>query len=97
MNGDDRVRGVVLAAEHLLGFDGVDLRFERVERLRQVRRHVLAALAPFEQDADVVDLLAEAVALLEIFGEAALPLEGLLCFGLVVPEIGGGDPAFELR
>jgi len=54
-------------------------------------------VAPFEQDTDVVDLLAKAVALLEIFGKAALPLEGLLCVGLVVPERGGGDPAFELR
>jgi hypothetical protein len=54
-------------------------------------------MAPFEQHADVVDFLAEAIALLEIFGEAALPLEGLLRVGLVVPEIGGGDPAFELR
>jgi hypothetical protein len=97
MNGDDRVRGVVLAAEHLLGFDGVDLRLERVERLRQVRRHILAALAPLDEDADVVDLPAEAVALLEIFGQAALPLEGLLCVGLVVPETGVGDAAFELR
>ena len=54
-------------------------------------------MAPFEQDADVVDLLAQAVALLEIFGETALPLEGLLGLCLVVPEIGRGDPAFELR
>jgi hypothetical protein len=87
----------VLAAEHFLGFDGIDLRVERIERLREVGRHVLSAVPPFEQDTDVVDLLAEAVALLEIFGKAALPLEGLLCFGLVVPEIGGGDPALELR
>jgi hypothetical protein len=87
----------VLAAEHLPGLDGIDLRFERIERLHQVSRHVLAALTPFEQDADVVDLLAKAVALLEIFGEASLALEGFLGFSLVVPEIGGGDPAFELR
>jgi len=87
----------VLAAEHLLGFDGIDLRLERVERLRQIRRHVLVAAGPFEQDADVVDLLAEAVALLEVFGETALPLKVLLGFGLVVPEIRRGDAAFELR
>jgi hypothetical protein len=87
----------VLAAEHFLGFDGIDLRLERIEGLRQIGRDVFPALGPFEQDTDVVDLLAKAVALLEIFGEAALPLEGLLCFGLVVPEIGGGDPALELR
>jgi len=97
MDRDDRVGGGVLAAEHLLGFDGIDLRFERVERLRQIRRDLFAAAGPFEQHADVVDLLAEAVALLEVFGEAALPLEGLLRLGLVVPEIRGGDAAFELR
>jgi len=87
----------VLAAEHLLGFHRVDLLFEGVERLRQIRRHLLAAARPFEQDADVVDLLAEAVALLEVFGKAALALQGFLRFGLVVPEIGRGDAAFELR
>ena len=42
-------------------------------------------------------LSAEAVALLEILGKAALPLQRLLCVGLVVPEIGRGDAAFELR
>jgi hypothetical protein len=87
----------VLAAEHLPGFDGIDLRVERIERFRQIGGDLLAAPRPFEQDADVVDLRGEAVALLEIVGETALPLEGLLCVGLVVPESGGGDPAFELR
>jgi hypothetical protein len=46
----------VFAAEHLFGFDGVDLGLERIQRLRQVGRDVLAAMAPFEQDADIVDL-----------------------------------------
>jgi hypothetical protein len=87
----------VLAAEHLPGFDGVDLRLDRVERLRQIGCDVLAAPRPFEQDADVVDLPGEAVALLQVFSKTALPLEGLLRFGLVVPEVGGGDAAFELR
>jgi hypothetical protein len=87
----------VLAAEHLPGFDGVDLGLEGVERPLEIRRYILAAARPFEQHADVVDLLAKAVALLQILGQTALPLEGLLCFGLVVPEIGGGDPVFELR
>jgi hypothetical protein len=87
----------VLAAQHLLRFNGVDLRLDRIKRLRQVRGDILAALPPFEQDADVVDLLGEAVALLEIFGETALSQQRLLGFGLVVPEIGGGDSAFELR
>jgi len=87
----------MLAAEHLLGFDGVDLRLDGVERGRQIASDILAALPPFEQDADIVDLLGKAVPLLEIFRETALTLQRLLSFGLVVPEIGGGDSAFELR
>ena len=60
----------MLAAEHFLGFDGIDLRLERIEGLRQIGRDVFPTLGPFEQDTDVVDLFAKAVALLEIFGEA---------------------------
>jgi hypothetical protein len=87
----------VLTAEHLLGFDGVNLRFERIEHPQQIGGDILTTARPFEQDAEVVDLLAEAVALLKIHGEAALPLQRLLRVGLVVPETGGGDTAFELR
>jgi hypothetical protein len=86
----------VLAAEHLLGFGGVDLRFERVERALEIGGDLLAALAPLEQDADVVDLAGEAVAQLEVFRQAALPLQRLLRLGLVVPERGRGDFLFEL-
>jgi hypothetical protein len=87
----------VLAAEHLLGFGGVHLRVERVERAPEIGDHVLAALRPFEQDADVVNLAGKAVAQLEVLGEAALPLQRLLRLGLVVPEIWRGDSLFELR
>jgi hypothetical protein len=96
MNRDDRVRGIVLAAKHLLGFRGVNLLLEQIERLLKIGRDLLAALCPFEQDTDVVDLLGEAVAEVKILGEAALALQGLLRFGLVVPEIRGGDFLFEL-
>ena len=88
---------IVLAAEHLLDFGGLDLRLERVERALQVGGHVLALLRPFEQHADVVDLLGEAVAELDVFGEPALALQRLLRVGLVVPEVRRGDLQFELR
>jgi hypothetical protein len=87
----------VLAAEHLLGFRGVDLRFERIDRPLEVRADILAALRPFEQHAEVVGLLRQAVAELAVLRQAALPLQGLLRFGLVVPEIRRGDFSFELR
>jgi hypothetical protein len=87
----------VLAAQHFLGFRGVDLHLERVERLFKVAGNVFAALRPFEQDADVVDLFCKAVAQLDVFSEPALPLQRLLSFGLVVPERGRADLLFELR
>jgi hypothetical protein len=86
----------VLAAQHLLGFGGVHLRLEGVERAPEIGGDVLAALRPFEQDADVVDFAGEAVAQLEVFRQAALPLQRLLRLGLVVPETGRGDFLFEL-
>jgi hypothetical protein len=97
MDGHDRIRCIVLAGQHLLGLGGVHLRLECVEGLLQVGADIFAALRPFEQDADVVDLLGKAVAQLEVFGEPALSLQRLLCLGLVVPERGSGDLLFELR
>jgi hypothetical protein len=87
----------VLAAEHLLRFDLLDFRVEPVEGARQIRGDVFTALRPLDKDADVVDLFPEAVAALEVFGEAALALKGFLRFGLVIPETGGRDLLFELR
>jgi hypothetical protein len=87
----------VLAAEHLLGFGGVNLFFERVERLGQFVGDAFAALRPLQQHPDVVELLRKAVAKLEILGEPPLALQGLLRLGLVVPEVGRRDLLFELR
>ena len=51
-------------------------------------------LFPKDQDADVVDLLGEAVAELDVFGQPPLALEGFLGLGLVVPEVGRRDLLF---
>ena len=64
----------MFTAEHLLGLSGVDLFLERIERLRQIAGNILAALRPLEQDTDVIDLFGEAVAKLDVLGEASLPL-----------------------
>ena len=68
--------------------------FERVEGLAQIGGDIFATLGPFEQDAEIVDFLGEAVAKFDVFGEAALPLERLLRLFLVVPEIRRGDLLF---
>jgi hypothetical protein len=86
----------VLAAQHLLGFRGVNLFFERGQRPREIGGHVFATVRPFEQDADVVEFLGEAVAQFEVLGEAALALERFLRLRLVIPEIRRGDFLFEL-
>jgi hypothetical protein len=86
----------VLATEHLLGFGRVNLRLERIERRFEIRGDVFPALRPFDQNADVVDLLGQAVAQLEIFGEPPLTLQGLLRFRLVFPEGRRRDLLFEL-
>jgi hypothetical protein len=87
----------VLAAKHLLGLGGFNLLLERIQRPLEIGGDVFPALHPLEQDAEIVDLLGEAVAQFEVLGETALTLQRLLCFGLVVPEIRGGDLLFELR
>jgi len=87
----------MLAAEHLLGFGGLDLLAQRIERTRQVGEHVFAAARPLEQHADVVGLGRQAGAELEVLGEPPLALKGFLGVGLVVPEAGRRDPGFELR
>jgi hypothetical protein len=84
----------VFAAEHLFGFRGVDLLLERVEGLGQIGGDVFTTLRPFEEYADVVDFLGEAVAELDVFRKTALPLQRLLRLGLVVPEVGRGDLLF---
>jgi len=97
MNCDDRVGRIMLAAQHLLGFRGVDLGFQYVERAREVGADVFAAVCPFKQHTEVVNLLGKAGDELEVFGEPALTLKSLLGFGLVIPEAGRGDLLFELR
>jgi len=67
------------------------LHFERIERALEIGGDVFALLRPVEQDAKVVDLLGQAVAELEVFGEPPLAQEGFLGFGLFVPEVGRGD------
>jgi len=87
----------MFAAEHFLDLDVFDLQLDGVERALQIGTDRLACLRPFEQHADVVDLPRQAVALLDVLGQAALALQRLLGLALVVPEVLRRDFLLELR
>ena len=96
MNRHDRVRGVVFAAEHLLGFRRLDLGVEGLQRALEVRNDGFTRFRPVDQHADIVDPFGEAVAQRDVIGEAPLALQRLLRLGRVVPEVGRSDLPLEL-
>jgi hypothetical protein len=95
MNGHDRVRTIVLPAEHLLDLGRFDFGFEGFERALQIGDDVLAALRPFEQHGQIVEFAGQRIAELDFVAQPAAPSENLLCVGLVLPEVGSGDPLFD--
>jgi hypothetical protein len=97
MNRDYRVLAIVLAAQHLLGFAGVDLDGQLVERPPEVVGHRLPRLDPFGEDGKIFDTPAERVAQFTVVLEPASPLQQLLCGRLILPEVRGGDALFDCR
>ena len=96
MDGDDGVGAVVLAAEHLLDLGGLDLGLEFVEAALQVGGHVLAGVGPLDAARrDRRRRRPSESRELDVLAQAALPLQRPLRLGLVVPEVGRGDPGFE--
>jgi len=86
----------VLAAEHLFDFAGLHFLIERVKSLDEIRVDVLAGLRPFDEYAEIVTLFPERADQLTILLKAAAPLQDLLRFALILPEIGRGGFRFEL-
>jgi hypothetical protein len=97
MNRDDGVLAIVLAAEHLFRFAGVDLRGEIVERPDEVVADGLTGFRPFDEDGEIVDLRAQRLAQRAIFVEPAAALQQLLRGLLVLPEVRIGDSLFYFR
>jgi len=85
----------VLAAEHLLGFAGVDLRREIVESAAEIVGHRLPGLAPFDENGEILEPLAQRFAEILIFFEAAAALQQLLRCRLVLPEVRRSDALFD--
>jgi hypothetical protein len=85
----------VLAAEHLLDLAGLHLLVERIQRLGEFGVDRLARVGPFDEHGEIVGLLAERLDELAILLEAPPPLQDLLGFSLIFPEIGRGGARLE--
>src|SRR5688572_33248344 len=92
MDRDDRVLSIVLAAEHLLRLAGIHLGGEILERLAQVLGDRLAGLRPLDEHGEILAALAQRFAQIAVFLDPAAALQQLLRRGLILPEIGSGDP-----
>src|SRR4051794_24155846 len=97
MNRDDRVLPIVLPAEHLLGFAGVDFLSELVEAVCQIVGNRLPRLRPLDEHSEVVRATAERVGQPLILLEAAAALHDFLRGPLVLPEVRVSDTLFYFR
>jgi hypothetical protein len=84
----------VFAAEHLLGFAGLDLNGEFVQGTRKVVPDRLSGFYPFGENVEVVDLFPERIRKLAILFEPATALKQFLGVCLVLPEIWSGNAFF---
>jgi hypothetical protein len=73
----------------------LDFLIENVQSLGEFGVHGLAGPGPFEQDRQVVAALLERQHEIAILLEAPAALQGLLGFGLVLPEIRRGGARLE--
>jgi hypothetical protein len=97
MNRHDGVPAIVLAAEHLLDLGSLHFLIERLERLPELGVNRLPRLRPLHEHGEVVALLRERFREIAVLLETASPLQDLLRFGLVFPEVGGGGARLEAR
>jgi hypothetical protein len=85
----------MFAAEHLLDLAGLHFLIERFERLAEVLVDRFAGLGPLDEHRQIFALPLQRQHQLAILLEPAAALQDLLRFGLIFPEIGGGDTRLE--
>jgi hypothetical protein len=81
----------VLAAEHLLGFTGLDFGEQLVEPAGEILEDRFPGLGPFDENRQIVDTPLQRLAHVAVVFEAAAALQQLLRAGLVLPEVRVGD------
>jgi hypothetical protein len=88
---------IVLAAEHLAGFGGLDVLLEVVEAFQQVAVDGLAGLGPLDEHAKILRAGLQRVAERDLLVEPPAALQQLLRLGLVLPEVRLADARFDAR
>jgi hypothetical protein len=86
----------VLAAEHLLDLAAFDEPGELLHPWRELGSDILALLGPVDEHSEIVAFGFQRRNQLDFFFDAAAPLQDFLCFGLVIPEVGGRGAGFYL-
>jgi hypothetical protein len=97
MDRDDRVLAIVLAAQHLLCFGGLDFVSEFIEAARQIIGDRFARLCPLDQHGEVVSAAPQRVGQPLIVLEPAAPLQQFLRGRLVLPEVRVRNALFDFR
>jgi hypothetical protein len=96
MDRKNRVLAVEIARQHRANLGRLDVTRERFQTAGQLVPDLLALSRPIEQDGQIVALPAERFGQGLVILEPAPFLEDLLRRALVLPEVGRGDPRFEL-
>jgi hypothetical protein len=78
----------VLAAEHLAGLGRLDVGLELVDPPGQIGVYRLPRFSPLDEDAEVVCAALQRLGERQFVGQPAAALLQLLCFGVVLPEVG---------
>jgi hypothetical protein len=85
----------MLAAEHLSRLGRLDVRLELVEAFDEIVFNGLARFGPLDEHAQIVGTALERLADGQLLFEPAPPLQQLLRFGLVLPEVRVGDAGLD--
>jgi hypothetical protein len=96
MDGHDGVFSIVRAAEHFFDFGRFDGGLELVQTTHEVAGHILALTCPLDEDAKILGAALQRLTRGGVFLDPAPALQDLLGLGLVLPEIGLGDPLLDI-
>jgi hypothetical protein len=96
VDGHNRIRAIVCAAEHFLGLGRFDFLAQFLETARHVCSDVLSRLCPFEEDVQIIASPLQRSQQGEVVFHPPAPLHDFLRLALVTPERRVGDRLFDV-